>query len=105
MVAPDDKMDSPIENLMFWANKIVQRAKTYSQFSDAERECLPNDFWQTEDELRQAYIVTLRLRWKEVAEHCESVGLTGCTREMIFDNPFLVAVAYAEHLGLNEEKL
>ena len=61
--APDDKMDTPIDNLLFWCCRLVHRINKAARFSDAEMDALEKiDFWEQEEELRQAYLVAMRLR-------------------------------------------
>jgi hypothetical protein len=102
--APDDKMDEPIDGLLFWCCRLVHRINDTTKLSDIEQDVLEQvGYWRTEDELRQAYLVALRLRAQEVCDHCEAIGLTGMTPSMVKDNPFLIAAAYGEFCSLNDE--
>ncbi|MBW7905487.1 MAG: hypothetical protein LC135_03240 [Phycisphaerae bacterium] len=94
MVTPDDRMDVPIEQLLFLATECVRRAMTWAampaeKFARPEVQALA----QAEDEFVHTYRTVLRLRAAEVVRVCERIGLRGCTAAMVRDNPFLVVMA------------
>lgn len=101
-ISPDDKMDAPIDEILYWSFRLIKRAsammknKSFSEMSDAEIGVLEKEYWEKEEELRQAYLVVLKLRSKEIADHCESIGFRGVTEKFVKENPFLIALAYGQ---------
>jgi hypothetical protein len=101
-ISPDDKMDAPIDDILYWSFRLIKRAsammknESVSEMSDAEMGVLEKEYWEKEEELRQAYLVVLKLRSKEIADHCESIGFRGVTEKFVKENPFLMALAYGQ---------
>ena len=101
-ISPDDKMDAPIDEILYWSFRLIKRAsammnnKSFSEMSDAEIGVLEKEYWEKEEELRQAYLVVLKLRCKEIADHCKSIGFRGVTEKFVKENPFLIALAYGQ---------
>ena len=101
-VSPDDKMDAPIDDILYWSFRLIKRAsammknESVSEMSDAEMSVLEKEYWEKEEELRQAYLVVLKLRSREIADHCEAIGFKGVTEQFVKENPFLMALAYGQ---------
>jgi hypothetical protein len=93
-ISPDDRMTVPIENLLFWSARCVQRVKAWASLPP-ERFDNPavREIADKEDEFVRAYRTTLLLRADEVVRACERFGITGCTVAKVRENPFLVAMA------------
>ena len=108
-ISPDDKMDAPIDEILYWSFRLIKRAsammknKSFSEMSDAEIGVLEKEYWEKEEELRQAYLVVLKLRSKEIADHCESIGFRGVTEKFVKENPFLMALAYGKFCEIDHE--
>lgn len=107
-ISPDDKMGAPIEEVLYWSYRLIQRlsqmrtGEPVSEMSEAEMSLLEKEYWVKEEELRQAYLVVLKLRWREIIEHCEKIGLKGVTEEYIRENPFTIALAYGTFCGISQ---
>lgn len=103
MATPDDKMDDPIENVLYWAAQLIERVRTMPSFTEDDLALLDaGEFFRVEDELRHAYNVVLRTRAHEVCGELSRVGLTGCTVATVRDDPFAIALIYARHCGFAE---
>lgn len=107
MLSPDDKMDVPIDNLVFWTCRLIDRVRTNSQLSDAERRVMGEEFYREfqnrEDELRQAYLVVIRCRASEIIAYAEQHGIAGMSFEQVKNDPFLMVAAIGQHIGLFED--
>ena len=104
-ISPDDKMDAPIGDILYGSFRLIKRAsammknESVSEMSDAEMSVLEKEYWEKEEkeeELRQAYLVVLKLRSREIADHCEAIGFKGVTEQFVKENPFLMALAYGK---------
>jgi hypothetical protein len=101
-ISPDDKMDAPIDDILYWSFRLIKRVsammkyESVSEMSDAEMSVLEKEYWEKEEELRQAYLVVLKLRSREIADHCEAIGFKGVTEQFVKENPFLMALAYGQ---------
>ena len=108
-ISPDDKMDAPIDDILYWSCRLIKRASAMmknepvGEMSDAEMNILKKEYWEKEEELRQAYLVVLKLRSKEIADHCEAIGFKGVTEKFVKENPFLMALAYGEFCEIDHE--
>ena len=105
MVTPDDKMTVPIEQLAFWAARCVRRvaklvALPLERFETPEVQA----FAHHEEQFVPAYRTVLLLRAAELARFCGQVGLTGCTPDMVRDNPFVIVLAIDQHLEVNSNE-
>lgn len=98
MICPDDKMDSPIENVLFWTGQFLKRCKIWVNRPE-EWEALPERFRYNEERFRETYLAVLTLRAREVVDYCDSIGLTGCTESRVRENPFLIAAVIRSHFG------
>lgn len=101
-ISPDDKMDAPIDDILYWSFRLIKRAsammqnESVSDMSDSEMSVLEKEYWEKEEELRQAYLVVLKLRSREIVDHCDAIGLKGVTKQFVKENPFLMALAYGK---------
>ena len=108
-ISPDDKMDAPIDDILYWSCRLIKRASAMmknepvGEMSDAEMNILKKEYWEKEEELRQAYLVVLKLRSKEIADHCEAIGFKGVTEKFVKENPFLMALAYGKFCEIDHE--
>jgi hypothetical protein len=105
-VSPDDKMTIPIDNLVFWVCRLISRVHAVSDFTEDEREDLENlerNFFQREEDLRQSYLVVIRLRAKEVVEYAKQNGIRGMTEQHVKDDPFLMVTAIGCKQGLLDD--
>ena len=108
-ISPDDKMDAPIDDILYWSCRLIKRASAMmknepvGEMSDAEMNILEKEYWEKEEELRQAYLVVLKLRSKEIADHCEAIGFKGVTEKFVKENPFLMALAYGKFCEIDHE--
>tara|TARA_R110000868_G_scaffold64296_2_gene193240 strand:- start:29 stop:361 length:333 start_codon:yes stop_codon:yes gene_type:complete len=108
-ISPDDKMDAPIDDVLYWSCRLIKRASAMMKnepagdMSDAEMSLLEKEYWEKEEELRQAYLVVLKLRSKEIADHCEAIGFKGVTEKFVKENPFLMALAYGKFCEISND--
>jgi hypothetical protein len=58
------------------------------------------DFDRTDEELRQAYKVVIKVRAKEITEYAHKLGVKDVTAEMIRGEPFLCIAAIGVLTGL-----
>ena len=93
-VTADDKMTVPVDNLLFWASRCIRRSLKLARMA-AEWEGHPGyeELLAKEDEFVLAYRIVLRARAAEIVQLCESIGLTGCTVEVVRQKPFEIALA------------
>ena len=108
-ISPDDKMEAPIDDILYWSCRLIKRASAMmknepvGEMSDAEMNILKKEYWEKEEELRQAYLVVLKLRSKEIADHCEAIGFKGVTEKFVKENPFLMALAYGKFCEIDHD--
>jgi len=94
LVAADNKMTVPIEHLLAQAYLCDERVQKIACLA-TEWEGRPEyqSLIATEKEIVLAHSITLRARAAEVVRVCESLGLSGCTVELVRKRPFDVVVA------------
>ena len=105
MISPDDYMDRSVDQLVYWAAKLVARAYCLANLTDAEmdaaRELMPeliDNFEEKEEAMRQANRAALILRADEVSAYLNSLKIDA-TAEMVRESPFAICAAAGEHLG------
>jgi len=101
-------MSRPIENLVFWCAKLVERITKASEMLEEQPELEENPEFQklsdTDSQMIPAYLAALKLRAQEVVEYAAKFGVL-CTEEDVRENPFLIAAGLMHHIGaLNFEE-
>ncbi|MBI1375189.1 MAG: hypothetical protein GC159_20925 [Phycisphaera sp.] len=106
-VTPDDKMTVPIDRLVAWAARTVQRVQRWLSMPPEQLEDpMVWAVFEKEDQFVHAYRTALTLRAGEVVRYCDSIGITGCTVAKVRENPFLVVMAidHILHGGNHEDR-
>ena len=98
-ITADDQMSRPIDSLIWATALLVRRALKWADVLEQYPEDNPeiSELLTREHEMRQAYMVALKLRGKEVVKYAASIGVR-CTADEVRENPFLIAIALQTYL-------
>ena len=101
-ITADDNMARPIDSLLWATAMMVRRvAKIAALPDEVLNDSMLDELIDKDEQMRQAYMVALKLRSGEVVNYAASIGIK-CTARHVKDNPFLVALAI--HLLENSVK-
>jgi len=98
-ISADDYLDRPIDSLVFWAARLVQRAVHYTNMDDeTANSTVAQSLMKKDEQMRMAYLVALRLRAREVCEYAAKLGIR-CEPSQVCESPFEVVCALMHHVG------
>ena len=91
---PDSQMERPIESLIWAAALLVERTARLAELDEKTiKAWSESPFAKKDEEMRVAYLASLRLRAQEVADHMTERGVI-TDAKTVRQNPFAVCVAF-----------
>ena len=106
-ISPDDYMDRPIESLVWGCYRMTERSLTWIRLL-IDNPKMGDDpsvkpIIDKDDQMQQAYIVSMRLRCAEVASYIHRCGLE-CYPYEVEDNPMQVSLAWGRWMCKQEDE-